>query len=133
MCVCVATTFLTAKPAILVHQPTWNAFQGSTGDNATENPFVQAPIVSPSAKRSIFTEPDRKFVPNLHKEKTQSKNQLENNVTIPKLARSSLDISRNSHKLDVCIHVLLLWTAYSQELGKEEKILSGTFHDGDSE
>ncbi|KAG6584579.1 Transcription initiation factor TFIID subunit 3 [Phytophthora cinnamomi] len=94
------------KPAVIVHQPTWNAFQGSTGDNATENPFVQAPIVSPVAK-GIFAGPDRDFVPNVDREKAQSKNQLDNNVTIPKLS--------------------------NQEQGKEEKILSGTFHDGDSE
>ncbi|KAG1701933.1 hypothetical protein DVH05_010423 [Phytophthora capsici] len=99
-------TVASKKPAVIVHQPTWNAFQGSTGDNATENPFVQAPIVSPAAK-GVFTGPDRDFVPNVDREKAQSKNQLDNNVTIPKLS--------------------------SQELGKEEKILSGTFHDGDSE
>ncbi|KUF85517.1 Transcription initiation factor TFIID subunit 3 [Phytophthora nicotianae] len=99
-------TVAAKKPAVIVHQPTWNAFQGSTGDNATENPFVQAPIVSPAAK-TIFSGPDRDFVPNVDRDKAQSKNQLDNNVTIPKLS--------------------------SQELGKEEKILTGTFHDGDSE
>ncbi|KUF90272.1 mannitol dehydrogenase [Phytophthora nicotianae] len=93
-------TVAAKKPAVIVHQPTWNAFQGSTGDNATENPFVQAPI-------TIFSGPDRDFVPNVDRDKAQSKNQLDNNVTIPKLS--------------------------SQELGKEEKILTGTFHDGDSE
>ncbi|CAH0486873.1 unnamed protein product [Peronospora farinosa] len=99
-------TVTAKKPAIMVHQPTWNAFQGSTGDNATENPFVQAPVISPGAK-SIFTGPDRDFAPNVDREKGQLKNQLDNNVTIPKLS--------------------------SQDVGKEEKILSGTFHDGDSE
>ncbi|KAE9019965.1 hypothetical protein PR003_g13278 [Phytophthora rubi] len=94
------------KPAVVVHQPTWNAFQGSTGDNATENPFVQAPVVSPVAK-GIFAGPDRDFVPNVDREKAQAKNQLDNNVNIPKLSNN--------------------------EQGKEEKILSGTFHDGDSE
>ncbi|KAL4101464.1 hypothetical protein PRIC1_005216 [Phytophthora ramorum] len=98
-------TVAAKKPAVIVHQPAWNAFQGSTG-NATENPFVQAPIVSPAAK-GIFTGPDRDFAPTVDREKSQSKNQLDNNVTIPKLS--------------------------NQEQGKEEKILSGTFHDGDSE
>ncbi|GMF37792.1 unnamed protein product [Phytophthora fragariaefolia] len=99
------------KPAVIVHQPTWNAFQGSTGDNATENPFVQAPIVSPVTKvcdfcgvllmncpidgfpgysafvKGIFTGSDRDFAPNVDREKAQSKNQLDNNVTIPKLSK----------------------------------------------
>jgi len=34
------------KAVPVVHQPSWSAFQGSTGDNATENPFVQAPVVA---------------------------------------------------------------------------------------
>ncbi|CAH0479872.1 unnamed protein product [Peronospora belbahrii] len=99
-------TVTAKKPAFIVHQPTWNAFQGFTGDNATENPFVQAPVVNPGAK-SIFTRPDRAFTPNVDREKAQLKSQLDRNVTIPMLS--------------------------SQDLGKEEKILSGTFHDGDSE
>uniref|UniRef100_M4BRY6 Transcription initiation factor TFIID subunit 8 n=1 Tax=Hyaloperonospora arabidopsidis (strain Emoy2) TaxID=559515 RepID=M4BRY6_HYAAE len=99
-------TVAAKRSAVSVHQPTWNAFQGSTGDSGTGNPFVQAPIVSPNAK-SIFTCQDRQFVPKVERNTAQSKNQLNNNVTIPKLS--------------------------SQELGKEEKILSGTFHDGDSE
>ncbi|CEG40247.1 hypothetical protein L917_00159 [Plasmopara halstedii] len=99
-------TVIAKKPAIIVRQPTWNAFQGSIGDTATENPFVQAPIVSPVAK-TLFVGPDREFVPNLDRVKTQSTNSLDTNVTLPKLS--------------------------NQEQGKEEKILSGTFHDGDSE
>ncbi|CAI5738171.1 unnamed protein product [Hyaloperonospora brassicae] len=99
-------TVAAKRSAVSVHQPTWNAFQGSTGDTATRNPFVQAPIVSPNAK-SIFACEGRDFVPKVDRNAAQSKNQLSSNVTIPKLS--------------------------SQELGKEEKILSGTFHDGDSE
>ncbi|RLN54056.1 hypothetical protein BBJ29_008311 [Phytophthora kernoviae] len=98
-------TVAAKKPVVIVHQPSWNAFQGSTGDNATENPFVQAPIVSPAAK-SVFAGPDREFIPNVDRQKGQSKNQLDN-TSLPQLS--------------------------NQELGKEEKILSGTFHDGDSE
>lgn len=37
---------LAERAVAVVHQPSWSAFQGSTGDNATENPFVQAPIVT---------------------------------------------------------------------------------------
>ena len=49
VCVCVLDV-VAERSAVSVHQPTWNAFQGSTGDTATGNPFVQAPIVSPNAK-----------------------------------------------------------------------------------
>ena len=49
--VCVSVVDIVAeRSAVSVHQPTWNAFQGSTGDSGTGNPFVQAPIVSPNAK-----------------------------------------------------------------------------------
>lgn len=99
-------TVTAKKPAIIVRQPTWNALQGSIGNSGTENPFVQAPILSPVAQ-TLFSGSDREFAPTIDREKAQSTNQLDNNVTIPKLS--------------------------SQEQGKEEKILSGTFHDGDSE
>ncbi|TDH71703.1 hypothetical protein CCR75_001102 [Bremia lactucae] len=93
------------KPMAMVRQPTWNAFQGATGTNAMDNPFVQAPVVLPSARDTLFSGPDRTFVPKVENE--HAKNQLNNNVTIPKLT--------------------------SQDQGKEEKIMAGTFHDGDSE
>ncbi|RLN74533.1 hypothetical protein BBJ28_00009459 [Nothophytophthora sp. Chile5] len=55
----------------------------------------------------------REFAPNVDGQKAQAKNQLEN---------TSMAISKLSK---------YVWS--SQDLGKEEKILSGTFHDGDSE
>ncbi|RLN74625.1 hypothetical protein BBJ28_00012696 [Nothophytophthora sp. Chile5] len=61
------------------------------------------------AASTLFAGPDREFAPNVDGQKAQAKNQLEN---------TSMAISKLSN---------------NQDLGKEEKILSGTFHDGDSE
>ncbi|DAZ95045.1 TPA: hypothetical protein N0F65_002779 [Lagenidium giganteum] len=99
-----------------VHQPSWNAFQGSTGENASENPFVQPAVVlasTPSAaaaadKKSVFASIDREFAPNPVNPKEKKKS----------LDQSAAPLSKMSS---------------NQELGKEEKILTGTFHDGDSE
>ncbi|GAB9471964.1 Transcription initiation factor [Globisporangium polare] len=101
------------KPVAMVLQPSWNAFQGTTGENASENPFVQPPVVATGANSSsakgVFAGPERAFAPNASLHKAQKKNAMENSsVTIPKMSNN-------------------------QELGKEEKILTGTFHDGDSE
>ncbi|KAF1316315.1 Transcription initiation factor, partial [Globisporangium splendens] len=107
-------TVFAKQPTAIVHPPpAWNAFQGATGENASENPFVQPPVVAPSsssAAKNVFAGPERSFAPNLTLQKGgHKKNAMENtSVTIPKLSNS-------------------------QELGKEEKILTGTFHDGDSE
>lgn len=41
--------FIVEKPVAMVLQPSWNAFQGTTGENASENPFVQPPVVATGA------------------------------------------------------------------------------------
>ncbi|TYZ58877.1 hypothetical protein PybrP1_007154 [[Pythium] brassicae (nom. inval.)] len=103
------------KPVEMVLQPSWNAFQGAaTAESASENPFVQPPVVGAtdsgsSLANSVFAKPERSFAPAVSSNKAQKKSSMENSsVTLPKLSNN-------------------------QELGKEEKILTGTFHDGDSE
>ncbi|KAJ0400516.1 hypothetical protein ATCC90586_009739 [Pythium insidiosum] len=104
----------------VVPQQSWNAFQGASvgaGESAAaSNPFVQPAVSRGSAaaqgsrsKKAVFGGLDRGFAPTLARDKGAKKNAIET---------SSVNLSKLSS---------------NQELGKEDKILNGTFHDGDSE
>ncbi|GLE03993.1 hypothetical protein PINS_up012904 [Pythium insidiosum] len=109
----------------VVPQQSWNAFQGASvgaGESAAaSNPFVQPAVSRGSAaataggarssgsKKAVFGGLDREFAPSLTRDKGAKKNTIET---------SSGNLSKLSS---------------NQDLGKEDKILNGTFHDGDSE
>lgn len=87
----------------------------------------------------MFVKPERSFVPAVGaSSKGQKKNAMENSsVTLPKLSKyvsvwTCECVGGVVLRAHACVCVVRL-TGSNQELGKEEKILTGTFHDGDSE
>ena len=75
----------------------------------------------------MFAGPERAFVPTVSRDKAQRKVLTETTATplsrLPAYVVSAL----------VLWEMLIQRRNRNQDLGKEEKILSGTFHDGDSE
>lgn len=83
----------------------------------------------------MFAAPERPFAPNVHAHKAQKKSALLDSsaVSIPKMAKCVLPLALSLYRLPFDSCALSLSSCSNQELGKEEKILTGTFHDGDSE
>lgn len=94
--------------ALVQQQQAWNAFQGAASEQSSSNPFLQPPVLH-GEKKTRYGSVEREFAPVVNREKNNKK--------------SSLDSSSSS----------MAKLSSSQELGKEEKILTGIFHDGDSE
>nr|CCA25843.1 conserved hypothetical protein [Albugo laibachii Nc14] len=101
------------RAAAMHHEPNILNFQNSNITKiGSENPFLQAPALNLALNprvetENVFQPPLRSFVP------------VEN-------------MAKSSKKLDASYDTTLK-TNTPLELGKEEKILAGVFHDGDSE
>ncbi|CCI44649.1 unnamed protein product [Albugo candida] len=91
------------------HEPNILNFQNSNITKiGSENPFLQAPAMNARAEsENVFQPPSRSFVP------------AENMAKSLKKMEASYDSAPKANT--------------PLELGKEEKILAGVFHDGDSE